>query len=203
MPNCWLCFLLSRHRWLKASLLCLWSLMWPAADVHSRKTKAYSKACLHSARDMSRGYCHPCAHFKKTPPTMPGPGEMAHNGREPLVVLRNLTLRNMMPLAGGLLWALTLHTACSLLTLRASWWLSTSLYWGEMTNDGVWYGEICRQLAYKRAKPEGDGWHMVEYSTFTPPCTPLCLTGHVMWNNTVRKITSYIIHNLYLFPNYE
>lgn len=116
-----------RHQWLRASLLCLWSLMWPASDVHSRKTKACSKACIHSARDMSRGYCHPCAHFMKTPPTMPGPGEMAHNGREPLVVLRNLTLRNKMPLARDLLWALTLHTACSLLTLRASWWLSISL----------------------------------------------------------------------------
>ncbi len=100
-----------------------------------------------------------------------------------------------MPPVGDLLWAATLHIACSWLTLQAAWCLSTSFYWGEMTNDGVWCGEICGQLAYKLAKPGGDGWHMVEYSTFTPPqaigfnrpCNVKCLI--------VRKITSHIIHN--------
>lgn len=110
-----------------------------------------------------------------------------------------------MPPVGDLLWVATLHIACSRLTLWAACCHSTAFYWGEMTNDGVWYGEICGQLAYKLAKPGGDGWHMVEYSTFTPPqaigfnrpCNVKCLI--------VRKITSHIIHNFMgvLVPKWE
>lgn len=56
-------------------------------------------------------------------------------------------------------------------------------------------GEICGHLAQKLAKPEGDGWHMVEYSTFTPPqvigFNGLCNVRYL----TVKKIISHIIQN--------
>lgn len=56
-------------------------------------------------------------------------------------------------------------------------------------------GEICGHLAQKLAKPEGDGLHMVENSTFTPPqaigFNGLCNVIYL----TLKKIISHIIHN--------
>lgn len=56
-------------------------------------------------------------------------------------------------------------------------------------------GRFCGQLAYKLAKPGGDGWHMVEYSTFTPPQVIGFNRPCNVKRLIVRKITLHIIHN--------
>lgn len=61
---------------------------------------------------------------------------------------------------GGLRWAALLPP-----TIQTSFF---TLGKNDKGRDSL-FGEICGQLAYKLAKPGGDGWHMAEYSTFTPP----------------------------------
>lgn len=209
VPTCWLCFPSSSLQsgdtgGSGAAPLCLWSLMWPAAAC----TRLWErKACGNplSTAEVRGKILIPLQALSKCPSHPPWGSTVwpLWNGppwQGTKCKTQKLTAGNEIPPVGDLLWAAVLHIACSQLTLRAAWCHSTSFYLEGMTNDGVWYGEICRQLAYKLAKPGGDGWHMVEYSTFTPPqaigfnrpCNVKCLI--------VRKITSHIMHHFMGVP---
>lgn len=86
-----------RHRWLQAAPLCLWSLMWPAADVHSPRGEEKHEATPVSTAEAWRAkILSPCRLYQNAwPSTMRlhclGLYEMAHRGKEPSHVTLELT----------------------------------------------------------------------------------------------------------------
>lgn len=175
-----------RHRWLRAAPLCLWSLMWPAADVHSPRGEGKHEANprIHSGGVESENSLSLQALSKRLTihheVTLSGLYEMAHRGTEPRAELGNSPLGNETPPLGDLLWAA--NTSCSRLTLRAAWCHSTSfslwrndkwwsVMWGRFVDS--WHTNL------QSLKEMDDTWWSTVHLLLHKP---LALTGRAMWN---------------------
>lgn len=171
-----------------AVLLRLWSLMWPAADVHSPRGE--EEQCTASPTYQQRRHgegkilstpLSKCLSIRREV-TLSGLYEIAHHGTAPTQKLGNSPRGNEMPPVDDLLWGETLHIACSRLTLRAAWCHSASFYWGR--NDKWWsvmWGDFVDSWHTNLQSLEemDDTWwstvHLLLHKS-------LALTGRAMWN---------------------